>query len=128
MPLLRTGRDRIANLLWGNSTCHWADEKTTLWVAATTITFDPASTWPVGTTTPSTMEAGYPKAGASTNIFEHRANYDASRANFAWDNWLLHTATASGAGATLNWATTAALGTKTSAQTWQITTCCTITT
>jgi hypothetical protein len=128
MPLLRTGRDRIANLIWGNSTAHWGTSCATIWVAATTVAFDAASTWPVATTGPSTMEAGYPMAGASTNIIEYRGVFGTCCANFAWENWWIHSATASGSGATLNWAAEQALGTKTSAQSWQITTCISITT
>ena len=128
MPLLRTGRDRIAQLCIGTATCHWGTSCATIWVAATSVAFDAASTWPLATTAPSTMESGYPTTGASVNIFEHRAVFSTAQANFAWDNWWIHSATASGSGATLNWATTQALGTKTSAASWQITTCCTLTT
>jgi hypothetical protein len=126
MPLLRQGRNRIAGLITGNETCHYGTSGTSIWVAATTIAHDPASTWPQGSGVAATMESGYPVT--SNNIFQHRAIFSTAQANFAWDNWWLNTATASGAGVPLNHASTAALGTKTNAQSWQITTCVTVTT
>lgn len=126
MPLLRTGRDRIAGLMVGAETCHWGDEKATLWVAATTVAHDPASTWPLSGGVAATMESGYP--AVSANVIQHRAVFSTAQANFSWDNWWIHTATASGAGVPLNHASTAGLGTKANTQSWQITTCMTITT
>lgn len=131
MPLLRVGRDRIAGLITGAETCHWGTSGVTIWVANSTVVHDPASTWPkpatAGTSIAvSTQESGYPLT--ATNVFQHRCVFSTAQANWAWDNWWIHTATASGAGIPLNHASTAALGTKTSAQSWQITTCCTLTT
>ena len=126
MPLLRTGRDRIAGLIVGTETCHWGTSGVSVWVAATTVAHSAASTWPQGSGVAATMESGYPTVAA--NIFQHRGIFSTAQANFAWDNWWLNTATASGAGVPLNHASTQALGTKTSAQSWQITTCCTLTT
>lgn len=132
MPLLQTGRNRIAQLCIGTNTCHWGTSGACIWVAATSVAFASNSTWPVGGTSTAicaaTMESGYPTTGAATNIFEHRCIFGTAYANFAWDNWWLNTATATNGGACLNWATTQALGTKTSAQSWQITTSVTITT
>lgn len=126
MPLLRTGRDRIAGLITGNETCHWGTSGAALWVAATTVAHDPASTWPVGSGVATTQESGYPITG--TNILQYRGIWSTDQANFAWDNWWLNTATASGGGVPLNWATTQALGTKANTQSWQLTACITITT
>ena len=128
MPLLRTGRNRIVGLLIATETCTYADAKATIWVASTTAAHDPASTWPAGSAIAATQESGYPVAGAASNIFVHRSVYSTAQANFQWEAFWLHTATASGAGATLNHAPNLVLGTKTSAQSWQITTCCTLTT
>lgn len=126
MPLLRTGRNRIAGLITGSETCHWGTSGASLWVAATTVAHDPASTWPVGSGVAATQESGYPSI--ATNVLQYRSIFSTAQANFAWDNWWINTATASDAGVPLNWASTQALGTKTSAQSWQITTCVTVTT
>lgn len=131
MPLLRTGRNRIAQLIVGSNTCHWGTSAACIWVGASSVAFDAASTWPIGGTSTAicaaTMESGYPTTGAATNIFEHRCVFGTAYANFAWDNWWINSATAT-SGTPLNWATTQALGTKTSAQSWQITTSISITT
>lgn len=126
MPLLRTGRDRITGLMVGSETCHWGDVKATIWVAQTSLAHDPASTWPQSSGVAATMESGYPIR--SGNVLQFRGVYSTAQANFAWDNWWIHSATASATGVPMNWATTQALGTKTSAQSWQITTCVTVTT
>lgn len=128
MPLLRVGRDRIAELIIGTATCHWGTSGASIWVAATTVAHSPSSTWPQGSGVAATMESGFPAVGAATNIFQHRGIFSTAQANFAWDNWWINTATASGAGIPLNHASTQGLGTKTSAQSWQITTCVTLTT
>ena len=126
MPLLRTGRDRIAGLIVGTETCHWGTSGASIWVAATTVAHDPASTWPQESGIAATMESGYPSV--ASNIFQHRAIFSTAQANFAWDNWWINTATASDAGVPLNHASTAALGTKANTQSWQITTSVTLTT
>ena len=126
MALLRVGRDRIAGLIVGTETCHWGDTKATIWVASTTAAHSAASSWPASNGVASTQESGYPSI--SGNIFQHRGVYSTAQANFQWEAFWLHTATASGSGAALNHAPNLVLGTKTSAQSWQITTCCTLTT
>ncbi len=126
MPLLRTGRDRIAGLIAGTETCHWGTSGAAIFVAATTVAHSAASTWPFTGAIGATQESGYPSV--SGNILQYRSIYSTAQANFAWDNWGINTATASGSGVLLNHASTQALGTKTSAQSWQITTCVTVTT
>lgn len=115
----------------GVETCTWGDVKATLWVANSTVAHDASSTWPKPATAGTsiygaTMESGYPSR--SGNVLQFRAVFSTGVANWAWDNWWLHTATASGAGIPMNHASTQALGTKTSAQSWQITSCVTVTT
>lgn len=126
MPLLRTGRDRVAGLISGDASCHWGTSGASLWVAASTVAFDAASTWPVGSGAATTQAAGYPITAA--NVLQYRGVWATDQGNHAWDNWWLNTATASGAGVPLNWATTQGLGTKPSNQTWQLTVCMTVTT
>ena len=126
MPLLQVARNRIAGLIAGTETCHWGTSGASIWVAATTVAHSPTSTWPQASGVAATQESGYPSI--ANNIIQYRSIFSTAQANFAWDNWWINTATASGAGVPLNHASTQALGTKTSAQSWQITTCVTITT
>lgn len=126
MALLRTGRNRIAELLIGNATCHYGTSGCAIFVASSTAAHDPASTWPAGSAIGSTQESGYPTV--ATNVLEFRSVFSTAQANFQWEMWWLNTATASGGGVPLNAAVQQVLGTKTSAQSWQITTCVTVTT
>jgi hypothetical protein len=126
MPLLRQGRDRIAGLITGAETCHWGTSGASIFVSSNTGAHDAASTWPATSGIGSTGEAGYPLRTA--NVLQYRGVYSTAQANFPWEAWWINTATASGQGAPLNWAAQQNLGTKTSAQSWQITTCVTLTT
>lgn len=126
MPLVREGRDRIAGLIVGAETCHWGTSGASIWVASSTVAHNSTSTWLNSCGYPSTAESGYP--ARSTNILQFRGIYSTADANMQWEQWLINTATASGSGVPLNLAVQQALGTKTSAQSWQLTACITITT
>lgn len=126
MPLVRVGRDRIAGLIIGAETCHWGDAKATIWVASSTSAHAATTTWLNSAGVAATMESGYPTG--SGNILEFRSVYSTAQANIQWEQWGINTATASGAGVLLNIAAQQVLGTKTSAQSWQLTACVTITT
>lgn len=126
MPLVREGRDRIAGLIVGLETCHWGTSGATLFVATSTAAHSASSTWTNSNSTGSTGESGFPLR--STNVLQFRGIYSTASANFQWEQWLLNTATASGSGVPLQLAVQQALGTKTSAQSWQLTACITITT
>lgn len=126
MPLLRTGRDRIAGLIVGLETCHWGTSGAAIFVSSSTGAHSAASTWTGSSGIGSTQESGYPSR--STNILQYRGIYSTDYANFQWEQWLINTATASGSGVPLNLAVNQALGTKTNAQSWQLTACITITT
>jgi hypothetical protein len=129
MALLRVGRDRTAELIAGLSTCHWGTSGASIWVSSSTELHTAASTWfTTGTPVATTGESGYPQAGATPNIFEHRGVFSTDQANFQWESWLINTATASDAGVALNMAVNQVLGTKANTQSWQITTCVTLTT
>lgn len=128
MPLVREGRDRIAGLIAGTQTCHWGTSGASLFVASSTAVHSAASTWTGSAAIGATGESGFPVVGAANNIFQWRGIYSTAQANFQWEQWLVNTATASGSGTPLNLAVTQALGTKTSAQSWQLTACITITT
>jgi hypothetical protein len=126
MPLVREGRDRIAGLIVGVETCHWGTSGAAIFVASSTGVHNSTSTFTLSAGIGSTQESGYPSR--STNILQFRGIYSTAYANFQWEQWLINTATASGSGVPLNLAVTQALGTKTSAQSWQLTACITITT
>lgn len=126
MPLIQQGRDRIAGLITGSETCHWGTSGASIFVASSTAAHSGSSTWLGSASIGATMESGYPLR--STNVLQFRGIYSTAQANFQWESWLINTATASGSGAPLNIAAQQALGTKTSAQSWQLTACITITT
>jgi hypothetical protein len=62
------------------------------------------------------MDATYPTR--ATNVLTFRSTFTTSDANFAWAEWAVFNASSSG---TMLNRKVEALGTKTSAQTWQIT-------
>lgn len=126
MPLLREGRDRIAGLIVGTETCHWGTSGASIWVASSTALHSAASTWTGSIGIGTTNESGFPTR--TTNVIQYRGIYSTAQANFQWEQWLINTATASGSGVPLNLAVNQVLGTKTSAQSWQLTACVTITT
>lgn len=126
MPLVRVGRDRIAGLMVGTETCHWGDAKATIWVASSTAAHSGATTWLNSAGVAATMEAGFP--AIASNIIQFRGVYSTAQANFQWEQWAINTATASGAGVLMNIAAQQVLGTKTSAQSWQLTACVSVTT
>lgn len=126
MPLIQQGRNRIAGLITGAETCHWGTSGATLFVASSTAAHSPTSTWLGSASIGATGESGYPLT--AVNVLQYRGIWSTAQANFQWESWLVNTATASGSGAPLNLAPAQALGTKTSAQSWQLTACITITT
>lgn len=126
MPLVTVARDRIAGLAVGAETCHWGDTKATIWVATSTAAHSGSSTWFNTAATGTTMESGYPSRSA--NVVQFQGVFTTAMANFQWEMWGIHTATASATGVILNIAAQQALGTKTSAQSWQLTACITFTT
>ena len=132
MALLRVGRDRIAALITGSSTCHWGTSGASIWVSCSTEPHSAAATWFTSAATSytavgATGESGFPLTAA--NIFQHRCVFATNQANFQWESWLINTTTASGGAAIpLNIAVAQALGTKANTQSWQITTSVTLTT
>lgn len=126
MPLVQQGRNRIAGLIVGTETCHWGTSGASLWVASSTAAHSGTSTWLGSAGVGTTMESGYPSI--ATNIIQFRGVYSTAQANFQWEQWLVNTATASGAGVPLNIAAQQVLGTKANTQSWQLTACVTVTT
>lgn len=126
MPLIQVARDRIAGLITGAETCHWGSSGAAVFVASSTAAHSGTSTWLGSAAIGTTNESGYPTR--ALNVLQFRGIYSTAQANFQWESWLINTATASGSGVPLNVAAQQALGTKTSAQSWQLTACVTITT
>lgn len=126
MPLVVVGRDRIAGLITGAQTCTWGSSSATMWVASATAAHTGASTWLGSAAIGATFESGYPIT--TVNVLQYRSIYSTAQANFQWESWLINSASASSSGVPLNLAAAQALGTKTSAQSWQLTACLTITT
>lgn len=126
MPLVQVGRDRIAGLITGAQTCTWGTSSATVWVASSTAAHTGATTWLGSAAIGTTIESGYPIT--TTNILQYRSVYSTAQANFQWESWLINSASASSSGVPLQVAAQQVLGTKTSAQSWQLTACITITT
>lgn len=123
MALTNAGRDVIAALLVGDSATVYNNANAYIGVgngngafAATQTDLQGASKLRKG------MQAPYPQRVG--NVLTHRAVFGTSEANFAWEEWGVFNAAA--AGDMLN-RKVEALGTKTSAQSWQITTTLTVT-
>lgn len=67
------------------------------------------------------MEAGYPQR--ATNVLTFRSLFASGEANFAWNEWGIFNAASAG---TMMARKVESLGTKTSAQSWQMTATITI--
>lgn len=67
------------------------------------------------------MDGGYPQRSSGTLTF--RSTFNTSEANFAWQEWGVFDASSSG---TMYGRKVESLGTKTSAQTWQLTSTVTV--
>jgi len=72
------------------------------------------------------MEPGYPIVNA--NVLQYRGLWSTDEANFEWNQWGVHNATASGSGSLLNLSNQSCFIQKTNQQSVQFTTCVTITT
>ena len=126
MPIVRVGRDKIAGLIVGAETRPYNSTGAVIYVASSTEAHDPASTWFGSVPVASTMNATFPLR--TLNVLQFQGTYSTVQANFQWEQWGIHSATASSTGDLLNKAVQQALGVKANTQTWQITTCMTITT
>lgn len=129
MPLLRVGRDNLAALAVNSLAAGqraYSSTGAVLFIATSTEAHSAASTWFAVAACGSTMESGYPII--SGNVLQFRGVYATDRANGQIEEWGIHNATVSSTGNMLNLAPQQVLGTKTCTQSWQITTCVTITT
>ena len=120
MPLLNSGRNYIRNSVSGNaSPVLFNNANSRIAVGNGATAFSAAHTDLVGaSTTRRPMDSGYPDFTQGANITRFRSTFGTGDANHAWEEWGIVNA-ASG-GDMLN-RKPESLGTKTSAQTWELT-------
>jgi hypothetical protein len=120
MPLLNSGRNFIRDAVSNNnSPVFFNNANARICVGNGTTAFAAAQTDLVGaSTTRRPMDVGYPDFTQGSNITRLRSTYGTGDGNHAWDEWGV--ANAASGGVLLN-RKVEALGTKTSAQTWELT-------
>ena len=119
-PLTDVGRDHFATDLIGLSIVEFDNANAALGVGDSTTAFAKAQTdLQAGPNKlRKGMEAGFPDVPSAANILRFRALFGTSEANFAWEEWATFNALA--AGTMLN-RKVESLGTKTAAQSFQLT-------
>jgi hypothetical protein len=123
MALTNAGRDQIAADLIGEAVTEFNNANAYLGVGNSTTVFAAAQTDLQGASkTRKVMDATYPQR--ATNVLTFRSTFGTSEANHAWDEWGVFNG--STGGVMLN-RKVEALGTKTSAQSWQLTATLTVT-
>jgi hypothetical protein len=123
MALTNAGRDHIASDLVGDAVTEFNNANAHLGVGNSTTAFAASQTDLQGASkTRKAMEATYPQRAA--NVITLRSLFGTGDANHAWDEW--GTFNAAAAGTMLN-RKVEALGTKTAAQSWQLTVTLTVT-
>lgn len=135
MPLLQSGRNAISALIISTgvgSTMARPYNSTAAYfvVGNSTATHATNQTWMQGaSSTMKAMDSTYPSR--ATNVITFRSTFSTAEANFAWNEWGIWNSTST-TDATANLLNRKvedpSLGTKTSAQSWQITADITITT
>ena len=118
MALTNAARDLIAQALIGEAFTSFANANARIGVGDSSAAFTASQTDLQASTNKlrKAMEAAYPTRAGNTLTF--RSIFGTSEGNFAWNEWGVFNA-ASG-GTMLN-RLVASLGTKTSAQSWQVT-------
>lgn len=124
MPLTEAGRNLIAADIIGESVTEFNNANAYIGVGDSTTAFAATQTNLQAATNVlrKAMEASYPTR--ATNVLTFRSLFGTSEANFAWAEWGIFNASSAG---TMLCRKVEALGTKTSAQSWQITTTITVT-
>jgi hypothetical protein len=119
-PLTDVGRDHFATDLIGLSVTEFDNANAALGVGDSTTAFAKAQTdLQAGPNKlRKGMEAGFPDVPSAANILRFRALFGTSEANFAWEEWALFNALAAG---TMLSRKVENLGTKTAAQSFQLT-------
>lgn len=131
MPLVVLGRNNIAALIVSTGSMRpWSSTGAYFIVGNSTAAHATNQTWMQGaSSTMAPMDAGYPTR--SVNVCTFRATFSTAQANFAWQEWGITNTTSTGDAnqSLLNRKQEdPSLGTKTSAQSWQITADITFTT
>lgn len=124
MGLTNAGRDLIAADIIGETVTEFDNTNAHIGVGDSTTAFAAAQTdlQAAANKLRQSMDATYPQR--SSNALTFRATFDTADANFAWEEWAVFNAAA--AGTMLN-RKVESLGTKTSAQVWQLTVTLTVT-
>jgi len=116
MGLTNAYRNYLAQATIGESVTPFDSSNAYIGVGDSTTAFDPTQTDLLGTNKlRKGMDGGYPVR--STNAMTFQATFSTSEGNFAWNEWGVFNASASG---TILNRKVEYLGTKTSSQTWQI--------
>jgi len=118
MALTNAGRDVIAAMILGEATTDFNNANSFLGVGDSTTAFAATQTDLQAATNKlrKAMQATYPSR--ATNVLTFRSLFDTADANFAWEEWGTFNASS---GPTMLNRKVEALGTKTSAQQWQLT-------
>lgn len=124
MGLSTAGRDRICALIIGEAVNAFNNANARLGVGDSTAAFDVSQTdlQAAANKLRKSMDAGYPTR--STNVLTFRATFGTTEGNFAWQEWALFDAASGGVMLSRK---VESFGTKSSAQSWQLTVTLTIT-
>lgn len=122
MALTNAGRNFIATDIIGESVTEFDNSNAHIGVGDSSTAFSASQTdlQAASNKLRKAMDSTYPQR--STNVLTFRSTFATGDANFAWNEWGIFNASSSG---TMLSRKVESLGTKTSAQSWQIT--CTIT-
>lgn len=128
MPITNAAILRIAATLIGEATTAYNNANAYIGVGNGTTAFATSQTDLVGTSIKKGMASGYPtRTGTPATTLTFRANFGTAEANFTWNEWGIFNGSGAGtAGPTgvvmLNRKVESPnLGTKTSAEVWQLT-------
>lgn len=123
MGMTNAYRDYLAQVTIGEAVTSFANANAHTGVGDSTTAFAAAQTdlQAASNKLRKAMEATYPQR--STNVLTFRSLFGTAEANFAWQEWAIFNASSAG---TMMSRKVESLGTKTSAQSWQLTTTITI--
>lgn len=122
MPMTNAYRDFIAQATIGEAVTAFDNTNARIGAGDGSTAFAAAQTDLQGTNKfRRVMEAGYPQR--ATNVLTFRSLFASGEANFAWNEWGIFNAASAG---TMMARKVESLGTKTSAQSWQMTATITI--
>ncbi len=131
MPLVQRGRNNISALIVSTGAMRpWSATGAYIVVGNSTQAYSTTDEWVYGAnSTMAAMDSTYPQR--ATNVLTFQSTFSTAQANFAWNEWLVTNTTSTGDAAQSNLnrkLESPSLGTKTSAQSWQIQAAITMTT